>query len=76
VLRKRAPRTSGAVTRARSWVTNEQHETAHTYQGEFLGPFYLPAYGVGAAAGEISTGDWHNNFMESGPMSNPPKAFK
>jgi RHS repeat-associated protein len=57
-------------------VTNEQHETAHTYQGEIIGPFYLPAYAVGMAIGQISTGDWHNNFMESGPMSNPPRAFK
>ncbi len=57
-------------------ITREQHETAHTYQGEWLGPFYLPAYIAGAAAGEISTGDWHNNFMENGPMSNPPTAFK
>src|SRR5436189_2789299 len=32
-------------------ITNEQHETAHTYQGEALGPFYLPAYGVAAAIG-------------------------
>ena len=55
-------------------ITNEQHETAHTYQGEALGPFYLPAYGVAAAIGALN-GDWHNNFMEAGPMSNPPRPW-
>ena len=39
-----------------------------------LGPFYLPAYGVAAAIGALN-GDWHNNFMEAGPMSNPPRPW-
>jgi RHS repeat-associated protein len=55
-------------------VTNEQHETAHTYQGEELGPLYLPAYALAAAMGALN-GDWHDNFMEAGPMSSPPRPW-
>ncbi len=55
-----------------------QHEEQHTYQGQLLGPLYLPANGLAAA---ISVGTappgtydkWHyNNFMENGPQSSPP----
>jgi hypothetical protein len=56
-------------------VTNEMHETAHTRQGEVLGPLYFPAYGLGAAIGGLR-GDWHDkNPMETGPNQNPPRPW-
>ncbi|MEI6056685.1 MAG: RHS repeat-associated core domain-containing protein [Lentisphaerota bacterium] len=52
------------------------HEQQHTYQGEFLGPFYLPSNSIGGAISEITTKNWHgNNFMEKGPQSNPASSW-
>jgi RHS repeat-associated protein len=49
------------------------HERQHTYQGEQLGPFYLPANLFGGITSLLTTGSWHgNNFMERGPLSVPP----
>jgi len=46
------------------------HEKAHTYQAQLLGPLYLPAWGLGAAAA-VAQGKpdpfGHDNFMETGP---------
>ena len=53
-----------------------EHEQQHTFQGEALGPLYIPANLLGGAISEITTGDWHaNNFMEQGPMSTPPRPW-
>jgi len=49
------------------------HERQHTYQGEQLGPLYLPANFFGGISSLLTTGSWHgNNFMERGPLSVPP----
>ena len=54
-----------------------QHEEAHTYQGEQLGPLYLPVYlvsGVGAVLrGANPFG--RENFMERGPYMAPPRPW-
>ena len=56
--------------------TYADHESQHTYQGEFLGPFYLPANILGMGYSLISSGStYKNNFMESGPYSHPPKPW-
>ena len=52
------------------------HERQHTYQGEMLGPFYLPVNAVGGLWSCLTAGNWHdNNFMETGPRSTPPRPF-
>jgi hypothetical protein len=50
------------------------HEEAHTYQGQQLGPFYLPSNILGGAAGLLIDGEWHgqHNWNESGPSQAPP----
>ncbi len=52
------------------------HEMMHTFQGQVLGPLYIPANIIGGILGILS-GDYHSpaNFMESGPQSNPPVPF-
>ena len=54
-----------------------QHEMQHTFQGELLGPLYLPANILGAAGGYLSEGDYHGigNFMETGPSAWPPRMW-
>jgi hypothetical protein len=50
-----------------------QHEEQHTYQGEQLGPFYLPSNILGGFAGTLIDGSWHgqHNWNEVGPQQNP-----
>jgi hypothetical protein len=50
------------------------HEEQHTYQGEQLGPFYLPSNIFGGAAGELIDGNWHgqHNWNEVGPNQPRP----
>lgn len=50
------------------------HEEQHTYQGEQLGPLYLPSNLLGGAAAEMLGGNWHapQNWNETGPLQNPP----
>lgn len=62
------------------------HEAAHTIQGQWLGPAYLPAHILTRVAGVIASpfnsssfqsaivGDL-NNPLETGPYSNPPKPW-
>jgi uncharacterized Zn-binding protein involved in type VI secretion len=54
------------------------HERQHTYQGEDLGPFYLPAWGLGALNAILHGEDVHgpHNPMENGPQSAPPTKYK
>ncbi len=61
--------------------TYPQHETAHTYQGQALGPLYLPSNLLGLAAGVLldrkapipSHGP--HNWNEVGPQMNPPRPW-
>jgi hypothetical protein len=68
-----------------SWAQTEkaeghpiwEHERQHTYQGQQLGPAYLPANIIGGLAGLALDHDWHgdHNFMERGPRSNPSRPW-
>jgi hypothetical protein len=57
------------------------HEEQHTYQGQLLGPLYLPANGIGGLSSMVQAPSgtyvpWHyNNFMENGPQSSPPSPW-
>jgi hypothetical protein len=52
------------------------HEQAHTYQGEILGPGYLPANIIGGLISVGRFGNWHSgNFMEAGPLSDPSRPW-
>ena len=68
-------------------ATVGRHEGAHTIQGQWLGPLYLPAHILTRAAGVIAApfidsstigsaivGDM-NNPLERGPYSNPPRPW-
>jgi hypothetical protein len=63
-----------------------QHEIQHTFQGQVLGPLYLPANILGGTASLLGTpftglgpagSPWHGplNFMEGGPLSVPPRRW-
>ena len=49
------------------------HEEQHTYQGELLGPLYLPSNFLGSTAGLLINGKQRGsaNWNEAGPYSNP-----
>lgn len=51
-----------------------EHEEPHTYQGELLGPLYLPSNILGGLAGLLIDGSWHgpHNWNEVGPQQYPP----
>jgi len=53
------------------------HESMHTFQGQILGPLYIPANIIGGILGSIFGGDYHapGNFMEAGPQSHPSVPF-
>jgi len=55
-------------------TTVGQHEEQHTYQGEQLGPLYLPSNILGGLAGVLIDGSWHgqHNWNEVGPLDHPP----
>jgi hypothetical protein len=57
--------------------TIPQHEEQHTYQGELLGPLYLPSNLAGGLTGLIRDGNWHgpSNWNESGPAMDPPRPW-
>ncbi|HKQ43846.1 MAG TPA: hypothetical protein VJS47_00475 [Rhizomicrobium sp.] len=50
------------------------HEEQHTYQGEQLGPLYLPSNILGGLAAELIDGYWHgpHNWNEIGPQQPSP----
>jgi len=54
-----------------------QHEMQHTYQGQVLGPLYLPAAAASLLWGTIVNGNSHGpaSFMETGPQSSPPSPW-
>ena len=53
------------------------HEEQHTYQGQQLGPFYLPSNVLGGASGLLIDGEWRgrHNWNEVGPYQNPPRPW-
>lgn len=53
------------------------HERQHTYQGELLGPLYLPSNILGLSAGQLLNGSTHGpaNWNEQGPQSAPPRPW-
>jgi hypothetical protein len=53
------------------------HEEKHTYQGQQLGPAYLPSNILGGAAGLVFDRNWHgdHNWNERGPQMNPPQPW-
>ncbi|MBX3484905.1 hypothetical protein [Phenylobacterium sp.] len=62
----------------------QEHEEQHTYQGEALGPLYLPSNIAGLLSsilrrekdedGQI-TGHGPSNWNERGPQLNPPRPW-
>ena len=54
--------------------TTAAHEEQHTYQGQILGPVYIPLAALSLAAGMIFNGNSHApaSFMEPGPQQDPP----
>ncbi len=55
----------------------QAHEEQHTYQGQLLGPFYLPSNLVGGLLAVLRDGHWHGstNWNERGPQMNPPRPW-
>lgn len=53
------------------------HEEQHTYQGQLLGPLYLPSNILGGTAGLLIDGRWHgtHNWNEVGPYQTPPRPW-
>ena len=53
------------------------HERQHTYQGELLGPFYLPSNLLGGLNALLRGEGWHgpHNWNERGPQSHPPRPW-
>ena len=53
------------------------HEMQHTFQGQLLGPLYLPSNLLGGAAGSVIGGSWHapQNWNEVGPKMHPPQPW-
>lgn len=54
-----------------------EHEKQHTYQGEQLGPFYLPSNVLGGLNSVVRGKGWHGpgNWNEVGPLQNPPRPW-
>jgi hypothetical protein len=54
-----------------------EHEKQHTYQGEQLGPFYLPSNVLGGLNALVRDGQWHGggNWNEVGPQQDPPRPW-
>jgi RHS repeat-associated protein len=54
------------------------HEEQHTYQGQLLGPLYIPNAGLSLAAGLIFDQDSHgpSSWNEVGPSSFPPRPWR
>lgn len=53
------------------------HERQHTYQGEQLGPLYLPSNLLGGLNALAHGENWwgKHNWNERGPQSNPPRPW-
>ena len=57
--------------------TYRDHENAHTYQGQQLGPLYLPSNLLGGLNASLHGQDWDGsrNWNEVGPKSDPPSPW-
>jgi len=55
----------------------QQHERAHTIQGQQLGPFYLPSNIAGGLWSLMRKRAWHtpSNWNEAGPMAPNPRPW-
>lgn len=55
----------------------QEHEEQHTYQGQQLGPFYLPSNIAGGLLALARDRDWGgpSNWNERGPKLNPPRPW-
>ena len=55
----------------------QEHEEQHTYQGQQLGPVYLPSNIAGGLLGLVRDHDWGgpSNWNERGPKMNPPRPW-
>lgn len=53
------------------------HERQHTYQGEQLGPLYLPSNLLGGLTAMVKDGEWHgdSNWNEAGPQQDTPQVW-
>lgn len=58
-------------------ATTAEHEEQHTYQGEQLGPLYLPSNIAGGLWALLRNGNWHGaaNWNETGPQLSPPRPW-
>lgn len=58
-------------------VATGDHERQHTFQGEMLGPLYLPSNVAGGLTALIRDGTWHgrHNWNEVGPQSAPRRPW-
>jgi hypothetical protein len=54
-----------------------EHEAQHTYQGEMLGPAYLPSNLLGGLNALLHGESWHgpHNWNERGPQGDPPRPW-
>ena len=54
-----------------------EHEIQHTYQGQLLGPLYLPSNLLAMGMAQLINGDEHGalNWNERGPQSSPPRTW-
>lgn len=59
------------------WFDTQEHEFFHTFQGEQLGPLYLPSNIAGGTAALMINHSWHGriNWNEVGPMATPPRVW-
>jgi len=53
------------------------HEREHTFQGQQLGPAYLPSNLLGGLWSLFRDGEWHgdSNWNERGPKADPPRPW-
>ena len=58
--------------------TTGEHERQHPYQGQVLGPLYIPAAALSLLSGVAIDFDSHGRhaFVGRGPQSDPPRPFR
>lgn len=58
-------------------ASTADHEEQHTYQGEQLGPLYLPSNIASGLWALLRNRDWHGpaNWNETGPQQSPPRPW-
>jgi RHS repeat-associated protein len=60
-----------------SGYTVADHERQHTYQGQQIGPLYLPSNLIGGSLAVAINQSWHGplNWNERGPQATPPRPW-